>query len=223
MNAIVPLALGAGLLFLMGSGNASAKSKPKTAADYQSRIAAAISAGDHAELYRIADEMHRAGLAVEAQALRNTAQGLEALSKTAPPGAPVIAPSPAVPNPPIVVPPVIVPSPVPLPAGVPITPAEQARRTLAQQLAVNLRNTSVYNEDRGLVKRFQLQEALKQDGLYGPRTAEALIRYGIVPPRPRYWAKKTVSAEKTAWRALMNAQATRDPARAADWHAAAKV
>ena len=284
---LLPVALAGGALLLFASGSKAKTSSspaapgagpapgaPASALDFQGRIADALSKGDAGALMVIAGEMQRAGLVAEAQALQATAQGLLALGAlgsggkppAASPGAPVVAPSPALPNPPvaapppqppappvppmpslfstspglppivaappvapspvIAVPPLVIPAPAPLPQGVPITSEQQRRLAVAQTMAMNLRNTSRYHEDQSLVREFQQQEAPAAgavDGLYGQKTGLALIKYGIVPPRPRYWSSKTMKTDKANWTARMVRESQSDPARAADWLASSKV
>lgn len=287
---LLPVALAGGALLLFASGSKakttssspspspgagpspSPSSSPASALAFQDRIADALSKGDAARLMAIADEMQAAGLVAEAQALRASAQGLLALGAlgsggkppAVPSGAPVVAPSPALPNPPVAapppqpqappapplppfsstspglppivaappvspvisVPPLVIPAPAPLPQGTPITSEQQRRQAVAQSMAVNLRNTSRYHEDQSLVRAFQAQEspaAGSVDGLYGPKTGLALIQYGIVPPRPRYWSSKTMKTDKQNWTARMVRESQSDPARAADWLASSKV
>ena len=252
MIPILPLAAGAGFLLLLASSKGKPKatttpgaSNAKPAAtDFQGRISDALARGDADGLLLIANDMQAAGLITEAEALRVTALNLRALGAMLPPavpgkatsspGIPAIVPSAAVPNPPaafppklaptnVVLPPVVMPSTVPLPAGVPISAEQQRRLAVAQAAAMNLRNTSRYQEDKALIKSFQSQEGLVVDGLYGPKSALAMARYGVVPPRPRYWSAKTMQADKANYTKAMVAFAATDPSRAADWTAASKV
>jgi hypothetical protein len=250
MIPLIPLAVGAGVLALLASSSAkpktttpAAKAKP-VATDFQGRIADALSRGDAAALLVIANDMQAAGLIAEAEALRVSALNLQALGALLPPavpgkppsspGQPAIVPSAAVPNPPaqfppvlpgtnVVLPPVVMPSTVPLPAGESISAEQQKRLAVAQAAAMNLRNTSRYQESKTLIKTFQAQEGLVIDGLYGPKSALAMARYGVVPPRPRYWSSKTMKADKVSYSAAMLGYAATDPTRAADWTAASKV
>jgi hypothetical protein len=246
MNLLLPVGAGLGLLLLF-SGTSKADTKKqatspagplppktsKTAVDFQARIGAALSAGDADGLMAIANEMQAAGLTSEAEALRTVALNLKqmgALSgagvKVPPvsPGQPVVTPSQSLPNPPlVVVPPVVSPSSVPLPAGVSVSSDEARRLQVAQAMAVDLRNTSRYKENQSLVRRFQEQEGLVVDGKYGPKSALALASLGIIPPRPRYWTRKTVQADKKAYAAEMLSRAATDLPRQADWTAASKV
>lgn len=238
MNLLLPAAAG-GLLLLMFSGSAKAEpatKKPgtlplggaggtpkKTATDFQGRIADALAAGNPDALMTIANDMQAAGLTAEAEALRTVALSLKQLGAGAgskSPGQPVVAPSTSIPNPPlVVVPPLVSPSSVPLPAG----NAQTGRLQVAQAMAIDLRNTSRYKENQALVKRFQEQEGLVADGKYGPKSALALAELGVIPPRPRYWARKTVQVDKKQYAAEMLARAATDTSRQADWTAASKV
>jgi hypothetical protein len=236
MNLLIPAAAGLGLLLLASSSKASpatSTTKPlgsgggggttkKTATDFQIPIATALSANDTDALMAIANQMQAAGLTEEAQALRTVALNLKTLGRS--PGQPGVTPSPSLPNPPlIVVPPVVSPSSIPLPAGVPASSPQAQRMQIAQAMAVDLRNTSRYKENTGLVKRFQEQEGLLPDGKYGPKSGYALAELGIIPPRPRYWTRKTVQADKKKYSEEMLTRAATDPSRAADWTAASKV
>jgi hypothetical protein len=249
MSPLLLLGLPVALFLIAGgkSGSSSSSSAgakvptpaKKTVSDFQTQIAEAISRGDADALMNIANDMQSAGLVAEASALRATATGLRQLGALpgaggSPGGSPVLTPSAAVPNPPfsgggVTLPPIIIPSSVPLPAGVSLTPESQKRLAVAQAVAMNLRNTSRYQEDKTLMKAFQTQEqAIGKyvgtiDGLYGPKSGYALAGYGVVPPRPRYWSTKTVKVDKPQWTAKMLAFAASDPSRAADWTAASKV
>lgn len=248
MNPIIPIAGGLGLLLLFtgtskaSPSSSSAATKPaqqpklggKTAIDFQGRIADALAAGNADTLMAIANDMQAAGLVAEAEALRTVALNLKNLGAlggagtrpaTTSPGQPVVAPSSALPNPPLVVlPPIISPSSVPLPAGVPVSSAQTQRLQVAQVMAVDLRNSSRYKENQVLVRRFQEQEGnLVVDGKYGPKSALALARLGVIPPRPRYWSRKTVQVDKQQYAAEMMSRAATDTARQADWTAASKV
>lgn len=232
MNLLIPAAAGLGLLLLASSSKAgpatsTTTKKPigsggggtkKTATDFQGAIATALSSNDTDALMAIANQMQAAGLAEEAQALRTVAINLKTLGRS--PG----VPSPSLPNPPlVVVPPVISPSSVPLPAGIPASGSQAQRMQIAQAMAVDLRNSSRYKENQALVSRFQEQEGLKADGKYGPKSALSLAALGIIPPRPRYWTRKTVQEDKKRYSMEMMTRAATDPSRAADWQAASKV
>jgi hypothetical protein len=47
-------------------------------------------------------------------------------------------------------------------------------------------------------------------------------RYGIIPPVPFYWNKKTWPADKKTYKAFLTHQAQIDPARSAQWLGAIK-
>lgn len=102
----------------------------------------------------------------------------------------------------------------------PGTPAS-GRQVLASKVALNLHNTAAGRENRSLLKEFQTQEGLVSDGYYGPKTAIAFIKYGIVPETPRQWPKANAAAAKVAYAAVLRAQAASDPTRAEEWNRAA--
>lgn len=111
--------------------------------------------------------------------------------------------------------------------GVPAWPETNgARIDVAQRMAANLAAKKPWAEDQALVKKFQTQEGLKADGLYGPGTATRLgQQYGIIPPKPYYWSKNTslVPQQKAEYRAAMTALSVKDPVRATQWLAAGNV
>lgn len=117
-------------------------------------------------------------------------------------------------------------------------PAADARKQLALDVARMLTTSKKGSEDRALVEKFQRSEnqkrvldgrenGLNPDGRYGLTTAYALSEYGLVPPKPMYWGKDgdwaSVGKEKTEWKNWCLANATKDPARAAEWKGASKV
>ena len=254
MNLALPLLAGGALMLLTSGAKAktTGTSTPSPSgggggtatgvAQFQARIADALSRSDYAELTRIAEDMRKAGLTAEAASLMVSATSLHQMgalgarspgqpSGTVPPTAAIPSPPITIPAvipsgvalPPVFVPPIVAPSSAPLPAGVSITPEEVKRRATATAMATNLRNTSRYQENKTLVKSFQSQEGLKPDGLYGPKSALQLATYGIVPPRPRYWARKTVKVDKQTYTEKMVEYSIHDTARAADWLAASRV
>lgn len=159
-----------------------------------------------------------------------------------PPSAPVMTPAvmtvPVIPG--ITSAPIEVPMPVQFPippqaqpaveavlTGVPSWPeTDGSRIAVAQKMATNLAGKRAWAEDQSLVKKFQTQQGLKADGLYGPGTATVLgQQYGIIPPKPLYWSKTTslVPQQKADYRAAMTALSVKDPVRAAQWIAAGAV
>lgn len=127
-------------------------------------------------------------------------------------------------------------SPAPVEAG--RGPAPDERKGLALELARHLTGVKKGKEDRALVERFQRSEnqkrvldgrgeGLNPDGRYGLGTAYALSEYGLVPPKPLYWGKAndwaSVGREKSEWKSWCLANASKDPARAAEWTGASKV
>ncbi|MFZ5894675.1 MAG: hypothetical protein ACOY0T_26670 [Myxococcota bacterium] len=101
--------------------------------------------------------------------------------------------------------PVTITATPPAPLPVPSAPQPQAppvekskSQILAEAVATSLndlisRYGSVpkarYKEDTALVKRFQTQESLTADGLYGPTSAEHIARYVSDVPPPFHWKK----------------------------------
>jgi hypothetical protein len=101
--------------------------------------------------------------------------------------------------------PVTITATPPAPLPVPSTPQPQAppaekskSQILAEAVSTSLndlisRYGSVpkarYKEDTALVKRFQTQESLAADGLYGPTSAEHVARYVSDVPPPFHWKK----------------------------------
>ena len=115
-------------------------------------------------------------------------------------------------------------SPLPgmMPEQVPVPP--NPRRAAAAQLTNMLFMSRPHEEDKNAVTKWQSDEGLKPTGLYGPGTAIALAeRYGIVPPRPRYWTRSGTGAVKRAYVHRLRMQGVRDPARKEEWDAAAAV
>jgi hypothetical protein len=101
--------------------------------------------------------------------------------------------------------PVTITATPPAPLPVPSAPQPQAppvekskSQILSEAVATSLndlisRYGSVpkarYKEDTALVKRFQTQEGLTADGLYGPTSAEHIARYVSDVPPPFHWKK----------------------------------
>ena len=117
------------------------------------------------------------------------------------PGGPTAPPSPA----PTAAFPVTVtatpPGPLPVPAtpqAQPAPPEKSKAQILATSLATSLNDLlerfgsvpkARYKEDKASVQRFQTQEGLQSDGLYGPTTAQHVARYASDVPPPFYWKK----------------------------------
>jgi peptidoglycan hydrolase-like protein with peptidoglycan-binding domain len=96
-------------------------------------------------------------------------------------------------------------------------------RALANRLALHLFFAVPGAEDRSLVQLFQVTNGLNTTGSYGRETAECLIAYGIVPPKPRAWPSKGGMVARARYRAALEAQARRDPQRALEWRSAAEA
>lgn len=118
----------------------------------------------------------------------------------------------------------------PQPPEPPPDPVMSARAQLAQQMTANLKQNggapaNRYKEDRELVKRYQAQEGLTIDGLYGVGTGLTVVKYGIVPARPYYFSKDSAKTlrDKAEWKRVMQEMAGADPARSDQWLAAANV
>lgn len=122
----------------------------------------------------------------------------------------------------------------PLPGVIPPTapaPPPDAKRLVAAQTVQAVKGKKKGQENQTQVRLYQAQEqpdAGSIDGKWGFKTAASVIKYGLVPPPPLYWvgpAGRTwdVQLPKQEWRALMLQNAARDPQRAEEWTAAAKV
>lgn len=96
-------------------------------------------------------------------------------------------------------------------------------RSLASKTAAMLLNSKPGTEDRRLVQQFQKQEGVHATGYYGPGTALALARYGLVPPKPFYWSTSGTSHIKRNYRKKLLQLAAQDPQRADEWTSAALV
>jgi len=94
-------------------------------------------------------------------------------------------------------------------------------RSLAARLALHLSSAAPGAEDRELVETFQRVKGLNPTGNYGPGTARALMRYGLVPPPPFYWPEKHSGRERREYRNDLLREANKDPQRAREWNAAA--
>lgn len=202
--------------------------------DVITRMAEVVATSDPDKLRALADELDRRGFKTQAADLRATAVIIDRerqrlAGAITSPGQPT-ASRPAAPS-------AITPPPPMVPAvpGVPVTPAPSAaaavdpRQMLAAKTALMLTNSSKGNEDKELVRLFQVQEQDagrymgSLDGLYGPKTALPLLHYGIVPPKPFYWPKKATEQAKQDYRRALLQMAQRDPPRADEWTAAARV
>lgn len=132
---------------------------------------------------------------------------------------------PLPPEPPRATPPEPPPPPPapPIKKPIPIPPPLDPRKALAVQVAEMLAAATKGTENKAMVKAYQAQEGLKPSGFYGPGTGKSFIKYGIVPPKPFYWPRRGTSASKNDYRKNLLFQATKDPARAAEWQQAAMV
>lgn len=111
----------------------------------------------------------------------------------------------------------------------PLIPTDQPGKPLAQQLALGLKfaKKGTSSEPIAIVRQFQAQEFLPQDGHYGSTVAIVLAdKYGIVPPQaPMYWGKKndfaSIAPDKANYRAAMMKHAQAEPQRRDEWTNAA--
>ena len=137
-------------------------------------------------------------------------------------------PAPSMPHP---APDLEVEPPVVSPEDIPVEVVTEPSKQLAAALVDLL--WSIAEEGRGhggetpeelaAIRRYQAQEGLEQDGLYGPLTGYTLIDYDLVPPPPFWWPKSREEKAKGAWRAGLLAKAEEDPARAEEWQQIAAV
>jgi len=115
------------------------------------------------------------------------------------------------------------PAPKPKPPPIPKAPTLDPRKALAVAVAEMLEKATKGSEDKSMVKTYQAQEGLKPSGFYGPGTGLSFIKYEIVPPKPFYFPTRNTAASKSNYRKNLLFQATKDPARASEWQAAAMV
>lgn len=112
---------------------------------------------------------------------------------------PIISPAPGGPTIPVVITAPTTPLPVPpTPQPQPLPVEKSKSQILAESVATNLNDLidrfgsvpkARFKEDTALVKRFQIQEGLTSDGLYGPSSAEHVARYVSDVPPPFHWRK----------------------------------
>lgn len=213
----------AALAAVASSGTAKAGEVPPMPAELVDRMVAALARKDPRELRMLAGELRALGYPEQAQSLIAAAVELEKAQGKPPTSKPPAAGSNA-PRPQIV--PAAgggytLPSTAPIsPLGTPTGPVQDARQLLAAEVARSALKTGT--PDAGLVRKFQLQEGLTVDGKWGPKSAVAIIKYGIVPPTPKVWPKNATSAAQEAYYVLLTRQAATDPARKEEWQAAAR-
>lgn len=210
--------------------------------DLLARMAAVLASADVAAIRALAKEMRTRGWDEQADDLDKAADAIELATKLPTlPGLPpglvpppwlINPPSAAIPNPINEVPKLPVPVPVKdIPKAAPklpppmVTPSEpydpDPRRNLALKVQRMLALSPKGSEDTALLKQWQTQEGCKPaDGLYGYCSGIAMLKYKLVPPKPR----TTLSAaNRKKWTDNLNWQARVDPPRAAEYQAAAKL
>lgn len=195
----------AGLLALAGSKPASAAPAGGGAlpSDLVSRMVAALASKDPAAMRTLARELRGRGfnddaakLEAAAQLLEGKGQGGGSSSSSSSSSPPSTSPgTPAAPG-----------------------PVSDAKQLLAAAVANSI---TTGKPDVQKLRLFQTQEGLTPDGVYGPKTATALIKYGIVPPTPTAWPKANAAAAKSAYVGLLKLQADKDPLRREEWLQAA--
>ncbi len=114
---------------------------------------------------------------------------------------------------------------MPVEAG--MGPAADPRKQLALEVVKDLSlNPPPYKGNPELLKALAAQEGnTNPNGVYGMGSGLSLIKYDLVPPKPRVWGKdaKATAEMKKRWRGEMLTMARKDPARAAEWQGAALV
>jgi hypothetical protein len=168
-------------------------------------IVNAIASRDVGVMRAVALKIGQAGYPAAADDLKRTADEIEAENSVRRAVAKVM---PDVPE-----------TPVRSPGVGPVAPGTAAspEQVLASKLALNLHQTVPGRENKALVTEFQKQEGLVADGKYGPKTALALVKYGIVPAVPRAWPKGTEAAARAGFAAALRMQATADKTRGEEW------
>ena len=224
---LIGLVVGGGLLALTAGKSSAAeldrKKRPEDLlADFQAELAEAVAAKDPEKIRAIAQRMEAAGLHTQAAIAMAYAQELYAATHggRAPGGAatPRAKTDPYQPRETTTTSTAIPPGDVRRETPAPTTLPPDVKRSKMEALQMHLRNTRRYKEDRIMVKGVQLGEGLAADGMYGAALATAMAdRYGLIPPVPFYWSKKTWRADKERYKAFLTEQARKDPSREAEW------
>lgn len=226
MLALMPKLLAGGLALGLAVAAASkAKAAVSTSPDMPptlvNAMVSAIASRDPGTMRAVALKLESLGWPLPAEDLRKTANEIEAENQMARTSAELM---PTAPVASVAPPPVVTSTGAIQPAQVvsPGTPAS-AKQVLAAKVSLNLHNTAAGRENKTLVKEFQTQEGLVADGIYGPKSAIAFIKYGIVPETPRSWPKADAATAKAAYAAVLRTQAASDPTRAEEWLRAANA
>lgn len=172
------------------------------------QIAKALAGADPDQMRALATSLRQQGYSAQATSLENAAAEVEQGIKAA--GGKAL--------------------PAPRKSG---SPAKPAQRSLAGKVALAYTGATKYKEGaeaQNLLKVFQQEEKTRGfyqgniDGLYGAKSALALaFDHGIVPPTPLYWPKKDEAGAKRAYAAKLLTKVQKDPQRAEEWQAAARV
>lgn len=201
----------AGLVALTSSKTASAAPAKAMPAELVQRMVNALASGNPAAMRALASELRALGYIHEAEQLEAKATEIERQQAQSQPRPPMPKP----PATPAAKPPAKPAAATPAPAAG--GPVQDGKQLLAARL---VREFAKGQAPAATIKAFQLQEGLTADGIYGPKTATALIKYGFVPPTPVSWPKANAEAAKTAYIALLAAQSQRDPVRFEEWRIA---
>jgi hypothetical protein len=223
MLALMPKLLAGGLalgLAVAAASKAKADTPDLPPALYNAMVQA-VASRDPGVMRAVATKLESLGFALPASDLRRTADEVDAENQMARTTAVLMPTAPAAP---VAGTPNVSPSGVitPVAAVSPGTAASPAQ-VLAAKVSLNLHNTVPGRENKDLLKQFQKQEGLVADGAYGPKSAIAFIKYGIVPATPRVWPKADASTAKAAYAAVLRSQAASDPTRAEEWTQAANA
>jgi len=235
-KSVLPIVLlvgaGLGAVALVSKGTEAPKEEggpPKSVVD---RVVRAISTTDPGVMRALATQLDGEGWRVQADALRkaaDTAAALKAASvisgdlgkASSASGSQARAPksrrAPAEPIPGSPIPGVIAPD---------VSPPshEDPLRDRAVAMIEELLRSRPGQEDRSVVEAYQrAHPSLKPSGHYGPGTALTLLRWQLVPPRPRVWPRTGRVRSKDRYRKLLLFWAQRDPQRADEWTRAALV
>jgi hypothetical protein len=202
----MPIALG--LLLLLGVGLALSKSTPKVdttgmPAALIAEVNAAVESAEPSVMRATAAKVRKAGFPVAATSLEAAALDVEKAIQGTKPTRAGVNPAPKADDP--------------------------DARALAGRLAGLLSGMSSAEAQasdavKNLTLAFQSQEKRRGfyvgnlDGLYGPKTALALVQdHGIVPPAPLRWPKKSVPQSQAAYRSALATYVAADPQRAEEW------
>lgn len=194
--------------------------------DVLDQIVAAVKSRDPAKMRKTADDLDAKGYPIQADDLRKAADIAAFLNST---GLSMPSASPAPTDPSVQG---DVPqhgparpkawSPAPGLIGEMEPEIDVNRGRLIAQRLVREMEKPRGEEDRDVVRAFQVANGLKASGNYTPATAMALaVKFGLVPPAP-YWPKNGRVKARKNYVGLLRQLAERDPQRAEEWQLAAE-